>query len=249
MLILSSIIICLSLLGLAVLMLHSYQLRAAAVSAERSVPLMAKAKDSDLQLLEINQADWQFTSNDIDTDSLSNDDNDAVLTLSDSLSKDDKNPLADFKTLTNNWSSCSSSSVEKPKTETKKTLQEPLHYPLLGAYNQRCMQLRRELKGFKAGSKQLANTLLILYRTAALAELLHSKKSEGKLSLGQLKRLPEELLEKLDMPYAQLGYSHLSLLRKSDIKRMQLVWGKPALHQCPRNYHRQSWQNICNNFG
>lgn len=135
------------------------------------------------------------------------------------------------------------------KADIERTDKEAPRYPLLGAYTQRCIELRQQLKSIKSTPALHATTLHALYRTAAVAELLHSKSSEGKLSLGQLKMLPDELINELDMPYDKLGYSELRLLRKSDIKQLVQLWGKPTMQQCPRSYHRQSWQEICQRFG
>jgi hypothetical protein len=140
-------------------------------------------------------------------------------------------------------------SFEKTNNGPDPSRKQLPQYPLLGAYNQCCVELRQRLKTISANPQLLDTTLRGLYRTAAIAELLHSKTSEGKLSLGQLKMLPDEVIEELDMPYSKLGYSELRLLRKNDIKRMLLLWGKPEIQQCPRIYHSRRWQEICHRYG
>jgi hypothetical protein len=233
---LSTIIACITLLGIAVLVLHNYQLRAASNSAERSAPLMAHGNDLYLQSLEIIDSQFAIPVENSQADNL----NIQIFQPFD--------PEERFIASVPN-----ASIEEKPQTADKKASisqydKEAPQYPLLGAYTQCCIELRQRLKNIKGNPKLLDTTLHALYRTAAVAELLHSKNSEGKLSLGQLKLLPDELITGLDMPYDKLGYSELRLLRKSDIKRMLQLWGKPQTQQCPRNYHRQSWRTICQRY-
>lgn len=249
MLALSSIIACLSLLGIAVFVLHSYQLRAASNSAERSVPLMTHGSDFDLQSLEISNTRSPAPTDNTQADEISLHflkpiDPEPLFTIEppsvsiESKSEQARTPdLKDIGDLRSNEGKISQGD------------QEPPQYPLLGAYTQRCIQLRQRLKTTSTNPKLFNTTLQELYRTAAVAELLHSKKSKGKLPLGQLKMLPDELIAELDMPYAKLGYIELRLLRKSDIKQLLLLWGKPETHQCPRSYHCQRWQAICHRFG
>jgi hypothetical protein len=234
MLILSSIIACLSLVGAAVLALHGYQLRQASNSAERAAPLTQYGTDLD-QPLEFDGALSSIAPDDMQIDELS---------------------LRFFKPLAIESifaaSAPNPSSESRPEaiaTSTRQSVKDTPHYPLLGAYNQSCIALRQRLKTIDTNPRLLDTTLHALYRTAAVAQLLHSRENEGRLTLGQLKMLPDEVIDGLDMPYNKLGYAELRLLRKSDIKRMLLLWGKPEVQQCPRSYHRQSWQAICQRFG
>lgn len=259
MLALSSIIACLSLLGLAVLALHSYQLRAASVSAERSVPLMAHGIDLDIQSLEISDPHSPIPTvndqlEDISLQNFKPVDPELLFTASASNAPIDSNFESEGIAAIDAGLSQASAEAALPPTPPAPLTppasdSQPPQYPLLGAYTQRCIELRQRLKTISANPKLLETTLQALYRTAAVAELLHSKKSVGKLSLGQLKMLPDELITGLEMPYSKLGYSELRLLRKSDIKRMLLLWGKPEVQQCPRSFHRQNWQAICQRYG
>ena len=45
------------------------------------------------------------------------------------------------------------------------------------------------------------------------------------------------------MPYLELGYAYLRLIRKQDIKLMHSLWGRPGKHQAPRQLHRDWWRN------
>ena len=123
-------------------------------------------------------------------------------------------------------------------------------FPLWGAFNQACIVLRGQLKSPELTETQTDDLLTQLYRTAAIAELIHDKSPEYQhLTLNQLKALELRSAEALDMPYANLGYAHLRLIRKSDIRLMQARWGRPLLHSTPRKLHRQWWQQITSQAG
>lgn len=117
-------------------------------------------------------------------------------------------------------------------------------FPLWGAYNQACIIERLQLKKTKDKQEQ-EETLRRLYRLAATAELLHDK-SEGAehLTPAQLKSLNLAQLADLDFAYPDLGYAHLRLIRKSDVKEMLAAWGRPEQHQLPRDIHQQWWQSF-----
>lgn len=222
----SSILICLSLLGLAVLGLHTFQLKAASVSAERSAPLSASVDDFDFQLKNVHE------------------DNPLAENLS--LAHMSGHAPEVVKTISVAFV------PQETKTAVPATKQEALvtdRYPLLGAYNQRCVELRQQLKALNQNKRTQEQTLISLYQCAAEAELLHSKTSGNKLSLSQLKTIPPELIDRLSMPYKEIGYHHLRLIKKGDIKRMLAAWGKPNGHQCPRQFHHQAWLQLCHRYG
>lgn len=118
-------------------------------------------------------------------------------------------------------------------------------FPLWGAYNQACIIERLRLKQAGGNAEQEQAFLERLYRLAATAELLHDKSEETEaVPLSQLRRLDLDSVEELDFPYRELGYAHLRLVRKSDIKLMLAHWGRPAGHLLPREYHRDWWQRV-----
>jgi len=120
--------------------------------------------------------------------------------------------------------------------------------PLWSAYNQYSILLRAELKAAQANDNGLITTKLHkLYRAAAIAELLHDKsEGETRYTLNQLRNMPLHHLEELDMPYSEIGYAQLRLIRKSDVKLMLDHWGRPAQHRLPRQYHREWWHQFSN---
>lgn len=115
--------------------------------------------------------------------------------------------------------------------------------PLWGAFNQLCMLIRSELKESKLPPEQRESLLSRLFHTAAIAEFLHDKSGDSeKLSNSQLRKLNLEDIRALKFPYNDIGYAHLRLIRKSDIKFMVETWGRPDGHTTPRKYHAQWWQ-------
>lgn len=118
-------------------------------------------------------------------------------------------------------------------------------FPLWGAYNQACIIERLRLKKLAPDSEEGAALLRRLYRLAVNAELLHDKSENADhLTLNQLKALDLGSMDELEHPYRVIGYAHLRLIRKSDVKFMQALWGRPDQHQLPRDYHRSWWQNF-----
>lgn len=116
-------------------------------------------------------------------------------------------------------------------------------YPAWGAFNQACVLLRSQLGASQNSTKQKHDNLMRLYQTAALAELLHDKSSEFvALTARQRQRIDLKAATKLAMPYLDLGYVHLRLIRKQDIKLMRTRWGRPSKHQSPRQLHRDWWR-------
>ena len=123
-------------------------------------------------------------------------------------------------------------------------------FPLWSAYNQACIVVRTQIGAFDDNDPQIEGLLLRLYRLAAVGELLHDKTVPApRLTLNQLKRLDLEDLNALEFNYAELGYAHLRLLRKQDIKRMTRYWGKPEQHRQPREHHLQWWQALTEKLG
>jgi len=230
MLALLSILSALTLLGLTVFALHKYQTMEVEFNVDRSLPLPPLQGD--------NGADKT---------------NQKV-----PLTK----PVQEFD---NKRAVASKSSKEKVASTTSKTWQESVtrlkndgkyaeaaalcerQLPLWGAYNQLCMLLRYEIKGAKIDSALREEKLKRLFATAAIAEFLHDKSSGNtKPALQKLQELDLQKLATLDFPYAEIGYAHLRLIRKSDIKHMVELWGRPDSHLAPREFHRDWWQRNMN---
>ena len=115
-------------------------------------------------------------------------------------------------------------------------------YPLWRAYNQACILIRGQLRS-SMQSVTLTNSYLTrLYNTAALAELLHDKSPDfASITSKQRGNIDMVAAGNLSMSYADLGYTHLRLIGKGDIRLMHSLWGRPDKHQRPRILHRHWW--------
>lgn len=123
-------------------------------------------------------------------------------------------------------------------------------FPLWGAYNQACIIERLNFKDESLSDEELEAGLQRLYRLAVTAELLHDKSVDGEhLSLNQLKTLDLDRVNELEHSYQDIGYAHLRLIRKSDIKIMLAQWGRPEQHTPPRSHHQQWWQAFTRDLG
>ena len=118
-------------------------------------------------------------------------------------------------------------------------------FPLWSAYNQACITLRAQLKAEKPDAEQQDALMHKLYRTAAIAELLHDKSENAEsFRLQQLRSIDLSAVENLDFPYQDLGYAQLRLIRKADVKLMLAAWGRPLSHEYPREHHKSWWEEL-----
>ena len=227
MLALLSILFALTLLGLTVFALHKYQTMEVEFNVDRSLPLPPLYGDNDAdqanQKASATKPVQEFGSK---------------RTV---VSKPSKEKVAN--TSAKSWQE----SVTKLKNDGKYAEATALceqQLPLWGAYNQLCMLLRSEIKGAKLEPASREERLKRLFTTAAIAEFLHDKSSgNAKPNLQKLQELDLQQLASLDFPYSEIGYAHLRLIRKSDIKHMVELWGRPNAHLTPREFHRDWWQH------
>ena len=125
----------------------------------------------------------------------------------------------------------------------KKQIEPALHlckskFPMYTAYKETTLILRSILQNEGSSQAKIQDILSQLYKTAAIAELIHMKKSDGN------KRIPDKvkitditLLEKIPFDYYELGYSMLPLLTKKDTRVLVSHWGEPRKHDSPRNLY------------
>lgn len=223
MLALLSIIVALTLLGLTVYALHRHQTIEVEYNVDRSLPLPPLEPNSAARLRKPDSPRTPSGSPDRDS----------------SLAR--QGPVDPQGDGTVTWQE----TVTRLKNEAQFAAAYAIctqHFPLWGAYNQYCMLLRTELKAPKLDPERRGQHLTALYRTAAIAELLHDKSPDStKLSNAQLRELDLEAVATLPYPYAEIGYAHLRLIRKGDIKQLVDAWGRPQAHLPPRVHHAEWW--------
>ncbi|MEX2131418.1 MAG: hypothetical protein WD772_08010 [Pseudohongiellaceae bacterium] len=117
--------------------------------------------------------------------------------------------------------------------------------PLWSAFQQASLLLRANIKAIQAANQPIEEDLKKLYQLTAVAALLHDRsKGLSSLTSAQLKRLDLTEILSLPMPYNEIGYLQLQLIKKSDIRVLLDTWGKPAAHLSPRQFHQSLWQSL-----
>lgn len=230
MLALLSILFALTLLGLTVFALHKYQTMEVEFNVDRNLPLPPLHGDNDVDKAKPKVSVTKPVQE--------------LGSKGTTVSKPSKGKVSN--SAAKSWQE----SVTQLKNEGKYVEAAALceqQLPLWGAYNQLCMLLRNEMKGAKLEPASREERLKRLFTTAAIAEFLHDKSSgNAKPALQKLQELDLQQLASLEFPYSEIGYAHLRLIRKSDIKHMVEHWGRPNTHLAPREYHRAWWQQHMN---
>ena len=118
-------------------------------------------------------------------------------------------------------------------------------FPLWSAFQQAMLVKRAQIKQLQQADQDFSAELRELYHIASVGSLLHDRaKGTRDLTLPRLKLLNLKNIFELDMPYEQIGYLHLRLIKKTDIKLLVDAWGKPEQHQSPRLYHGEFWRAV-----
>lgn len=117
--------------------------------------------------------------------------------------------------------------------------------PQMGAFRQSCLVLRAQIREQNKAKEDIAPSLGQLYQLIALADFFHGKIAGSKpLTVNASKRVAFEPFATLTSPYAELGYEHLSLLTKTDIKWLTQTWGEPKQHRHMRELHQNRWDTL-----
>ncbi len=118
-------------------------------------------------------------------------------------------------------------------------------YPLWTAFSQASSVLRAKIREDQKNNCDESENLEKLYHVAAIASFFHDKIPDlSPLSASRLKKLNIEAWEHLPMPYEQIGYFELRLLKKNDIKLMLKKWGKPSQHCSAKKHHEIVWMEL-----
>lgn len=118
-------------------------------------------------------------------------------------------------------------------------------YPLWSAYQQATIIYRAMIKNRQKDKADFTAELAALYHTACIGAFLHDRvKDLPELPIQSLKQLNMNSISSLDMPYREIGYLELRLIKKTDIKLLTDAWGKPDSHQSPRRFHSDRWNEI-----
>ena len=149
------------------------------------------------------------------------------------------NKLNDKTEPSNNWLHLVSEMRKKGQTESALKLCRS-KFPLYGAFRQATLILRSVLQNKSLSKEKTQETLVCLYKTAATAELIHMKRSDGDtISSVQMKKLNLTLIENFSFDYKELGYTEIPLLTKNDVKALVSNWGEPKTHDSPHKLYQK----------
>lgn len=228
-----SILIAIALLGVTVYGLHRYQTMEVEYQVDRTMPLPPLKRDAQPGLLKRTRPGNQ------DSTTEANDNTASAPTAQKAAAKPESSdkPASQAPSWQTRVSAAKSSGDISQAMALCAEQQ-----PLWGAYNQLCILLRSQLKTAGLEEDEKKNLLSQLYRTAVVAELLHDKSHDSpRLSLAQLRSRDFRKVESLPIDYEKIGYAQLRLIRKSDIKEMLAVWGRPEAHRLPREIFEDWW--------
>ena len=115
--------------------------------------------------------------------------------------------------------------------------------PFPAAFREAAIALRALVRERRKSGEENEDLLGLLYLTAAQHDFLHHTPYIEGIGPGYnvAERIPRQLWENLDLPYDEVGYSHLPLLNKTDIKWITAAWGEPSSHCSPQELHGVVW--------
>lgn len=114
--------------------------------------------------------------------------------------------------------------------------------PQLQALEQQSLILRAKVRVARqqGDDRGMQESLDALYRVAALASYLHdaapANQNDGPRRL--VDAVDTGNLDKLSLPYEEIGHDRLRLLRKTDRQLLELLYGAPRRHISARQWHR-----------
>lgn len=117
--------------------------------------------------------------------------------------------------------------------------------PLPAAFREAAIATRALIHGRIKKSEDFIEELALLYWLAAI-ESFSVPYSEYLQQPGfnVLQSIPGNIIKTLPFAYSQLGYKHLGLLKKTDIKWCVSRWGEPLDHTTLNKIHSEIWRKF-----
>ncbi|MEX0738450.1 MAG: hypothetical protein WD071_03815 [Pseudohongiella sp.] len=116
-------------------------------------------------------------------------------------------------------------------------------WPQWQSFDHAARVIRAAIRNTDKDSAEYQQWLHRLYRLAAQASFLHDKidglPAPTRQTLGE--RFNPQALEKLSMPWSDIGYRELRLLTKSDRKQLLAMLGEPKTNKSARIFHDKQW--------
>lgn len=188
------------LLALSIVVLHKFQQRQIQNNLDKTAPLDAPELD--------------FPDSPLDTSPDPSPDNQET---------DDDMPV------TGNWQS--QVKYLRQQNEFQQALQICQNYfPQVQAFQQAMLTQRAWFKLARKQEYKSEEHLDRLYRLACLADYFRPARLESAPHIATQLRQTREKLEQFPDLYQRLGYQHLRLLSKTDIRQCEITWGVPVQH-------------------
>lgn len=115
--------------------------------------------------------------------------------------------------------------------------------PLPAAFEQAAIALRAVIRGRISSEQDFTEPLGMLYWLAAIESFgVPYPEYLQQPGFNVLRSVPGDVIRSLPFTYSSLGYRHLSLLKKTDIKWCVAAWGEPLGHTTLNIVHLEIWR-------
>lgn len=105
------------------------------------------------------------------------------------------------------------------------------HLPLPGAFRDAAISVRGIIREKHKNDVDYTRELEILYWLAAMQSFYKPySKALKQPGFNVLETIPQSVLSSFQYDWEKLGYKHLPLLNKTDVKRLVAAWGEPKRH-------------------
>lgn len=115
--------------------------------------------------------------------------------------------------------------------------------PLPGAFREAAIAIRALIRGHIKKKHEFVDQLAFLYWLAAVDSFcLPYSEYLRQPGYNVMESVPGSVVKTLPFSYSELGYKHLSLLNKTDIKWCVMCWGEPVNHTTLNALHSSLWR-------
>lgn len=134
--------------------------------------------------------------------------------------------------------------IKELKHDPEARLRMALQYlPLPAAFREAAISIRALVRQRRGTGEDHADLLDALYRLAVEESFLFSTPFLPGIgpAFNVAEQIPEAELKALEFPYAEIGYTELGLLNKTDVKWLIGAWGEPEKHQTAQSHQEECW--------
>ncbi len=114
--------------------------------------------------------------------------------------------------------------------------------PLPAAFREAAVALRTLIRQKKKDKEDYIDELTLLYWFAAINSFSIPYSNYLKQpGYNVFESIPGNVIKTLEFSYLDLGYEHLELLNKTDVKLLVELWGEPKKHTTLHKIHKDIW--------